>query len=42
MAWLGVERIQHLKLFQAVQIERDSDGQRFQAWLQQNAAPSRP
>jgi len=33
MAWLAVERIQHLKLLQAVQINCDSDGEKFRTWL---------
>ena len=33
IAWLVVERIQHLKLFQAVQINCDRDGEKFRTWL---------
>jgi hypothetical protein len=31
--WLTAERIRHLRLFQAVQIDANEDGERFKKWL---------
>lgn len=32
-SWLASEGIQHLRLFQAVQIAGDRDAERFKRWL---------
>ena len=41
LRWLSGEGLSHLKLFQAVQFAKDSEGERFKAWLRESDSGTR-